>query len=209
MSVTKQDVLTALSSVVRKYTETGRDLVTALNTYNYVEAGRLMELLNECYKVTEASVQNLGILASMSDSLPEESKYEGTLQQVKRMETEFDKQTDVANRKLEEIEDRKADSKESALTSANTAQSMISGALVGTSPVTPNPTGIVNLTNQTTDVATTKMARASAKTTRAANSGVIEKVNKVRDMPSSLSNTFNEIFKVTNKVGLDAKVFDF
>ena len=209
MSVTKQDVLTALSSVVRKYTETGRDLVTALNTYNYVEAGRLMELLNECYKVTEASVQNLGILASMSDSLPEESKYEGTLQQVKRMETEFDKQTDVANRKLEEIEDRKADSKESALTSANTAQSMITGALVGTSPVTPNPTGIVNLTNQTTDVATTKMARASAKTTRAANSGVIEKVNKVKDMPSSLSNTFNEIFKVTNKVGLDAKVFDF
>lgn len=206
MSVTKQDVLNALGSVVRKYTETGRDLVTALNTYNYVEAGRLMELLNECYKVTEASVQNLGILASMSDSLPEESKYEGTLQQVKRMETEFDKQTDVANRKLE---DRKADSKESALTSANTAQSMITGALVGTSPVTPNPTGIVNLTNQTTDVATTKMARASAKTSRAANSGVIEKVNKVKDMPSSLSNTFNEIFKVTNKVGLDAKVFDF
>lgn len=209
MSVTKQDVLTALSSVVQKYTETGVKLTTALNTYNYVEAGRLMELLNECYKVTEASVQNLGILASMSDSLPEESKYEGTLQQVKRMETEFDKQSDVANRKLEEIEDRKADSKESALTSANTAQSMISGALVGTSPVTPNPTGIVNLTNQTTDVATTKMARASAKTTRATNSGVIEKVNKVKDMPSSLSNTFNEIFKVTNKVGLDAKVFDF
>ena len=209
MSVTKQDVLNALGSVVRKYTEIGRDLVTALNTYNYVEAGRLMELLNECYKVTEASVQNLGILASMSDSLPEESKYEGTLQQVKRMETEFDKQTDVANRKLEEIEDRKADSKESALTSANTAQSMITGALVGTSPVTPNPTGIVNLTNQTTDVATTKMARASAKATRATNSGVIEKVNKVTDMPSSLSNTINEIFKVTNKVGLDAKVFDF
>ena len=209
MSVTKQDVLNALGSVVRKYTETGRDLVTALNTYNYVEAGRLMELLNECYKVTEASVQNLGILASMSDSLPEESKYEGTLQQVKRMETEFDKQSDIANSKLEEIEDRKADSKESALTSANTAQSMIAGALVGTSPVTPNPTGIVNLTDQTTDVATTKMARASAKSSRAANSGVIEKVNKVKDMPSSLSNTFNEIFKVTNKVGLDAKVFDF
>lgn len=209
MSVTKQDVLNALGSVVRKYTETGVKLTTALSTYNYVEAGRLMELLNECYKVTEASVQNLGILASMSDSLPEESKYEGTLQQVKRMETEFDKQSDVANRKLEEIEDRKADSKESALTSANTAQSMITGALVGTSPVTPNPTGIVNLTNQTADVTTTKMARASAKTTRATNSGVIEKVNKVKDMPSSLSNTFNEIFKVTNKVGLDAKVFDF
>ena len=209
MSVTKQDVLNALSSVVRKYTETGRDLVTALSTYNYVEASRLMELLNECYKVTEASVQNLGILASMSDSLPEESKYEGTLQQVKRMETEFDKQSDIANRKLEEIEDHKADSKESALTSANTAQSMISGALVGTSPVTPNPVGIVNLTNQTADVTTTKMARASAKITRAANSGVIEKVNKVKDMPTSLSNTFNEIFKVTNKVGLDAKVFDF
>lgn len=209
MSVTKQDVLTTLSSVVQKYTETGVKLTTALNTYNYVEAGRLMELLNECYKVTEASVQNLGILASMSDSLPEESKYEGTLQQVKRMETEFDKQSDVANRKLEEIEDRKADSKESALTSANTAQSMITGALVGTSPVTPNPAGIVNLTNQTTDVTTTKMARASAKATRATNSGVIEKVNKVKDMPSSLSNTFNEIFKVTNKVGLDAKVFDF
>ena len=209
MSVTKQDVLNALGNVVRKYTETGVKLTTALSSYNYVEAGRLMELLNECYKVTEASVQNLGILASMSDSLPEESKYEGTLQQVKRMETEFDKQSDVANRKLEEIEDRKADSKESALTSANTAQSMITGALVGTSPVTPNPTGIVNLTNQTTDVATTKMARASAKTSRAANSGVIEKVNKVKDMPSSLSNTFNEIFKVTNKVGLDAKVFDF
>lgn len=231
-SASVESVTGTLGEVAALFAIHNTKLMAAASSGDYVTVARETELISDAYKVVKTSLENFGVLASISGKLDKHRKLKSAQRQANRAKKEFKEKEKESKKKEEDAKDNKAVAQMESAKAVNTSKDMVKSSVngvVGSTVIGTSPSGpvtasvtIVNQTglNITETLNANNMAQATAsETTRKTernqqtqDAGIPQIISEVANMTNNIKSTLNALNidpSTSKSVNIPDEIFNF